>query len=130
MTVLFLVIAALFAFTGCEMAGYGYVNARTSAVQVVREDHGDESRFMLAPLHRQMPLMHERVPEMVIFYDSHGSIVGSLSSPSDFRPCGSPTILIDERGVRYTKLVHWSHLPIQQPQQHPMLRPTPSGARH
>jgi hypothetical protein len=65
---LFMVVAC----TGCEGLGYGYVNARSSPVPVVREDSGVQHSFTLAARHRLGPFIHDRVPDHVAFYDSRG----------------------------------------------------------
>jgi len=109
-----LVFVSAVALTSCEWSGYGYVNARSSPVRVVREDSGTQRSFTLAPRHRLGPLIHDRVPDLVTFYDSHGNKLGSISSPTDFRPLGAPVILIEDHGVSYTKSADWMHLPEQE----------------
>lgn|SRR5579884_725799 len=106
------------ALTACEWSGYGYVNARSSPVRVVREDSGKQFSFILAPHHRLGPLIHDRVPDLVTFYDSRGKRIGSISSPTDFRPFGAPIILIDDHGVSYTKWTDWTQFPEQEPPRH------------
>jgi hypothetical protein len=101
--------------TSCEWSGYGYVNARSSPVRVVRDDSGAQRSFTLAPRHRLGPLIHDRVPDLVSFYDSRGKKLGSISSSTDFRPFGAPVILIDDHGVSYTKSADWTQLPEQEP---------------
>ena len=109
-----LALLALFVLTGCETSGYGYVNARSSAVRVVRDDHGMRHTFTLLPRHRLSPIIHDAVPNLVTFYDSRGKTLGSVSSPTDFRPFGAPIILIDDKGVSYTKLADWAKFPEQE----------------
>jgi hypothetical protein len=105
----------LLAFAGCEWSGYGYVNARSSPVRVVRDDSGAQHSFTLKPRHRLGPLIHDRVPDLVTFYDLRGKKLGSISSPTEFRPFGAPVILIDDQGVTYTKSASWTQLPEQEP---------------
>jgi len=108
---LFIVVAC----TGCEGLGYGYVNARSSPVRVVREDSGVQRSFTLAARHRLGPFIHDRIPDLVVFYDSRGKKLGSISSATGFRPFGATTILVDDHGVRYTKSADWTQLPQQEP---------------
>ena len=108
-------ILSAIALSGCEWAGYGYVNARSEVVRVVRQDDGKESAFTLAAGHRQSPLIHDRVPDIVTFYVSRGRKIGSIRARTDFVPFGAPDILVDDQGVRYTKLSAWRQLPFQEP---------------
>jgi hypothetical protein len=68
----------------------------------------------LAPHHRLDPIIHDAVPDVVTFYDLHGAKIGSISSPKEVLPFGTSIILIDERGVSYTKLSDWTQLPKQE----------------
>jgi hypothetical protein len=110
-----LILVAALALTACEWSGYGYVNARSSAVKVVREDYGKKSTFTLAAQHRQSPLIHDKVPDVVSFFDLRGRKLGSVSARTELVPFGAPVILIDEQGVHYTKLSAWPQLPFQEP---------------
>jgi len=110
-----LALFLLAALSGCEWSGYGYVNARSSPVRVVREDSGTQHIFTLAPRRRVGPFIHDRVPNLVTFYDSRGKKLGSVSSPTDFRPFCAPVILVDNHGVSYTKSADWTQLPEQEP---------------
>ncbi len=103
------------ALTSCEWSGYGYVNARSSRVRVLREDSGVQRSFTLQAHHRLGPLIHDRVPDLVTFYDPRGKKLGSVSSPTDLRPFGAPVILIDDHGVSYTNSDKWTQLPEQEP---------------
>jgi hypothetical protein len=109
-----LTVLALFALTACETSGYGYVNARSSPVRVVRDDHGMRHTFILLPRHRLSPIIHDGIPDLVTFYDSQGKTLGSVSSPANFRLFGGPIILIGDKGVSYTKLADWPQLPEQE----------------
>jgi hypothetical protein len=68
----------------------------------------DATSFTLAPRHRLGPLIHDCVPGLVTFYDLRRNKLGSISSPTDFRPFGAPVILIDDHGVNYTKSADWT----------------------
>ena len=76
-----LALFLLAALSGCEWSGYGYVNARSSPVRVVREDSGTQHIFTLAPRRRVGPFIHDRVPNLVTFYDSRGKKLGSVRLP-------------------------------------------------
>ena len=81
---------------------------------MVRDDHGMRHTFTLLPQHRLSPIIHDGVPDLVTVYDSHGKKLGSVSSHTDFRPFGAPIILIDDKGVGYTKLANWAQFPEQE----------------